>query len=174
MKTPIFGFIEGVAGAISGLLPMRRSHKKTVSHKTGSPKKRSAGRARAKRRYNKTRRVRPGTRRTGNLRTEPEAVEAITNKLSVTSVARTVVCSCPACGLQAPESLMAEHFGGSPTHEHSPVQQRPETDHRVEEAPAAVLRDADSQDSLRNLLKILSPARAFGRRREQRTINPIG
>ena len=172
-KALIFGFLQGVAGAISGLLPVRRSGKKTAPHKTVSSRRRLASRPRVSRKQNKTRRVRSRTRHGPRLRTEPEPIETVTDNSSVATVSQTAVYSCPACGLQAPKSLMIEHLLGSPSHKHGPAKPEPTADRAVENDPASVESDEDSRQSLRNLLQILVPPRAFGRRHEQKTVNPI-
>src|SRR5438552_394595 len=64
-------------------------------------------------------------------------------------------------------------FAGKPIHQRGRAQPGQTTDHRVEEEPALVARGEDSRDSLRNLLQILLPPRAFGRRHEQKTPNAI-
>jgi len=68
---------------------------------------------------------------------------------------------------------MIEHLLGSPSHKHGPAKPEPTADRTVENDPASVESDEDSRQSLRNLLQILVPPRAFGRRREQKTVNPI-
>src|SRR5439155_17257792 len=80
---------------------------------------------------------------------------------NVTSASQTVIYTCPACGLQAPQTLMVEHLRGSPIHQRGRAQPEQTTDHRVEEEPALAARGEDSRDSLRNLLQILVPPRAF-------------
>ncbi len=172
-KALIFGFLQGVAGAISGLLPVRLSGKKTASHKTVSSRRRLASRPRVSRKQNKTRRVRSRTKHGRRLRTEPGPIETVTDNSIVASVSQTAVYSCPACGLQAPKSLMIEHLLGSPSHKHGPAKPEPTADRAVEKDPASIESDEDSRDSVRNLLQILLPPRAFGRRREQKTVNPI-
>src|SRR5207247_4017271 len=124
-KALIFGFLQGVAGAISGLLPVRRSGKKTAPHKTVSSRRRLASRPRVSRKQNKTRRVRSRTRHGPRLRREPEPIETVTDNSSAATVSKTAVHSCPACGLQAPESLMIEHLLGSPSHDHVRVKPDP-------------------------------------------------
>ncbi len=171
-KALIFGFLQGVAGAISGLR-VRRSGKKTAPHKTVSSRTRLARRPRVGRKQIKTRRVRSRTKHGRRLRTEPGPIETVTDSSSVATVSQTAVYSCPACGLQAPKSLMIEHLLGSPSHKNGPAKPEPTADRAVENNPASVESDEDSRDSLRNLLQILLPPRAFGRRREQKTVNPI-
>jgi len=66
--------------------------------------------------------------------------------------------TCPSCGLQAPESLLAEHFMGSPSHENGPPK---------------IVEAEDSRQSVRNLLQMLVPPRAFGRRHAYKSVIPI-
>ncbi len=68
---------------------------------------------------------------------------------------------------------MIEHLLGSPSHKHGPAKPEPTADRAVEKDPASVESDDDSRQSLRNLLQILVPPRAFGRRHEQKTVNPM-
>jgi len=79
--------------------------------------------------------------------------------------------TCPSCGLQAPGSLLAEHFLGSPSHKNGP----PEIV-KVEPAEIKAAEEAekeDSKQSVRNLLQMLVPPRAFGRRHAHRSMGPI-
>ena len=174
MKALITGFLQGVTGAISGLVRMKRNGKKTASRNTVSAGRHLAGRPRANRKQPKrTRRVRSGTGRKGHLRTAPKPSAATMDNSNVTSASQSVIYTCPACGLQAPQALMIEHLRGSPIHQRGRAQPGQTTDHRVEEEPALVARGEDSRDSLRNLLQILLPPRALGRRHEQKTANAI-
>jgi len=171
MKALITGFLQGVTRAISGLVRTKRNGKKTASRNTASAGRHLAGRPRANRKQQqkKTRRVRSGTGRKGHLRTAPKPSAATMDNSNVTSASQTVIYTCPACGLQAPQTLMIEHLRGSPIHQRGRAQLEQTTDHRVEEEPALVARGEDSRDSLRNLLQILLPPRAFGRRHEEKT-----
>ena len=79
--------------------------------------------------------------------------------------------TCPSCGLQAPASLLAEHFLGSPSHKNGPpkiVKVDAAEVKAVEEA-----KEEDSKQSVRNLLQMLVPPRAFGRRHAHRSMGPI-
>lgn len=79
--------------------------------------------------------------------------------------------TCPSCGLQAPDKLLAEHFLGSPSHRNGP--QKVST---IEPTPTETngeLGEDDSKQSVRNLLQILVPPRAFGRRHAHRAMGPI-
>lgn len=79
--------------------------------------------------------------------------------------------TCPSCGLQAPGSLLAEHFLGSPSHKNGPPKVV-----KVDTAEVEALEEAeeeDSKQSVRNLLQMLVPPRAFGRRHAHRSMGPI-
>ena len=79
--------------------------------------------------------------------------------------------TCPSCGLQAPESLLAEHFLGSPSHKDGPpkiVKTEPVKTEASDDA-----KEEDSKQSVRNLLQMLVPPRAFGRRHAHRSMGPI-
>src|SRR5438477_6152784 len=115
MKALITGFLQGVTGAISGLGRMKRNGKKTASRNTVSAGRHLAGRPRANRKQPKrTRRVRSGTGRKGHLRTAPKPSAATMDNSNVTSASQSVIYTCPACGLQAPQALMIEHLRGGP------------------------------------------------------------
>jgi hypothetical protein len=85
------------------------------------------------------------------------------------------ISACPACGLEAPEALMSEHFLGSPLHRHGTRQPMSVwvTDEVAEESASRVEVNEDSESSMRNLLQMLVPPRAFGHRQQQKTVNPI-
>ncbi len=79
--------------------------------------------------------------------------------------------TCPSCGLQAPGSLLTEHFLGSPSHRNGLpkiVEAEP-----VEVEAAAEAEEEDSRQSVRNLLQMLVPPRAFGRRHAHKSVSPI-
>ncbi len=79
--------------------------------------------------------------------------------------------TCPSCGLQAPGSLLAEHFLGSPSHRNGPPKIVKADPVEIEVAEEA--REEDSKQSVRNLLQMLVPPRAFGRRHAHRSMGPI-
>ncbi len=85
------------------------------------------------------------------------------------------ISACPACGLEAPEALMSEHFLGSPLHRHGTRQPMSVwiTDEVAEESASSVEVDEDPESSMRNLLQMLVPPRAFGHRHQQKTVNPV-
>ena len=79
--------------------------------------------------------------------------------------------TCPSCGLQAPESLLAEHFLGSPSHKDGPPKIVKAETVKTEASDDA--KEEDSNQSVRNLLQMLIPPRAFGRRHAHRSMGPI-
>jgi len=90
----------------------------------------------------------------------------------VTASATTVSFdTCPSCGLQAPGPLLTEHFLGSPSHRNG-LPKIIEADPIDLEAEKDALEE-DSKQSVRNLLQMLVPPRAFGRRHAHRSVSPI-
>lgn len=84
----------------------------------------------------------------------------------------TAVSACPSCGLVAPNELMVEHFSGSPSHEKGTVQE--ESKQAVSEAKSSsAAQSDDTSTTLRNIIRILIPPRAFGRRHWEKTENPL-
>ena len=82
--------------------------------------------------------------------------------------------SCPTCGLRAPEKLMAEHLLGSPLHrQKAPAPLAPPIPLSAPPRKISSSLEEDSRESMRNLLQMLVPPRAFGRRHGQRTANPL-
>jgi hypothetical protein len=82
--------------------------------------------------------------------------------------------SCPGCGLEAPDSLMVEHLRGSPSH----IMLQPRlplvaANKVAQERLPVNSSEKDTGDSLRQLLQMLVPPRAFGRRHGQRTVDPL-
>jgi hypothetical protein len=110
------------------------------------------------------------TRRKAKTKTlEPTVESSQTPHFAASTVA--AFDTCPSCGLQAPGSLLAEHFLGSPSHKNGP----PKTV-KVEPAEIKAAEEAekeDSKQSMRNLLQMLVPPRAFGRRHAHRSMGPI-
>jgi hypothetical protein len=110
-----------------------------------------------------------GTRRKARTKT-PNATIAPSQTPGIASATLSFD-TCPSCGLQAPGSLLAEHFLGSPSHKNGP----PEIV-KVEPAEIKAAEEAekeDSKQSMRNLLQMLVPPRAFGRRHAHRSMGPI-
>jgi len=67
--------------------------------------------------------------------------------------------------------LLAEHFLGSPSHRNGPPKIVKADIVEVEASDEA--KEEDSKQSVRNLLQMLVPPRAFGRRHRNRTVNPL-
>jgi len=82
------------------------------------------------------------------------------------------VSACPSCGLVAPDELMVEHFAGSPSHEKGTARDEPKQ--AVSEAKSSnAAQSDDTSTTLRNIIRILIPPRAFGRRHWEKTENPL-
>jgi hypothetical protein len=90
---------------------------------------------------------------------------------SLTVKATPALDTCPSCGLQAPATLLDEHFLGSPSHRNGPEKitsvDSPLIDTGIE------AKEEDSKQSVRDLLQILVPPRAFGLRHAHRLVSPI-
>jgi hypothetical protein len=170
LEITILEFLAGVvAGTVSGLLIVKRMRRNaplpstTVSRRIGRTKPRAALKKA------KTRVARP--RSVKRLRSSVLPTEIVNIEPTVATLAVNVS-SCPTCGLQAPDALMAEHFLGSPSHENG----SPEPEVMiVEDAIFDRSRSSeeDAKSSLRNLLQMLVPPRAFGLRHQHRTVNPL-
>lgn len=122
----------------------------------------------------KTRKVR---RRSKSMRREGPTLQPVpmtNDPPTLVAVVQDDVPSCPTCGLQAPQNLMMEHFQASPSHEHgTPEPLATVTDGEVQAESILVSSEEDSRNSMRNLLQMLVPPRAFGRRHQNRTVNPL-
>ena len=92
---------------------------------------------------------------------------------TVTDLVHEAVPACPTCGLQAPEALLMEHFQASPSHEQGTPQLPTIIDGQVPAESNLASSEEDSRNSMRNLLQMLVPPRAFGRRHQNRTANPL-
>ena len=101
----------------------------------------------------------------------PDATTALSPTPDIASGTTVSFDTCPSCGLQAPGSLLTEHFLGSPSHR-SGLPIIVEAD-PVEVEAAVEAEEEDSRQSVRNLLQMLVPPRAFGRRHAHRSVNPI-
>jgi hypothetical protein len=110
-----------------------------------------------------------GTRRKTRTKT-PDVTIAPSQTPSIAQATVTFD-TCPSCGLQAPGSLLAEHFLGSPSHKNGPPKIVKVEPAEIEAADEA--EKEDSKQSVRNLLQMLVPPRAFGRRHAHRSMGPI-
>jgi hypothetical protein len=170
LEITILEFLAGVvAGTISGLLIVKRMGRNTPLPKTTVSRKIARTKPRATLKQAKTRGARPRSIR--RLRPSVLPTEIVSVEPTVATLAESVS-SCPTCGLQAPDALMAEHFLGSPSHENG----APEPEVTIVEDTIfdrSLSSDEDAKSSLRNLLQMLVPPRAFGRRHQGRTVNPL-
>ncbi len=170
LEITIIEFLAGVvAGTISGLLIMKRMGRNTPLARTTVSRKIVRTKSRSVLKRAKTRGTRPRSVR--HIRPLVQPTDTLTVEPTVTALAVNLS-SCPTCGLQAPDALMAEHFLGSPSHENGTPE--PEVT-LVEDAifDASLASEEDAKSSLRHLLQMLVPPRAFGRRHQGRTVNPL-
>src|SRR6059036_2876469 len=82
--------------------------------------------------------------------------------------------ACPACGLETSDLLMSEHFLSSPSHRTGRkelVEKQDEKNDR--QAAESLTAEEHSSGVMRNLLSMLAPPRAFGRRHMQQNENPF-
>jgi hypothetical protein len=175
MEATVIEFLIGaVVGTISGLLIVKRTGTKTPLKRPLPSVKLGASKSRTLTRQAKTRHVRSRRSRSKPAIVEPILTDAVSDISSSSVGPRTTVLSCPGCGLQAPETLMAEHFVGSPSHEYkTPKVESTKVHAELQEGLASIDLEQDSKDSLRQLLQMLVPPRAFGRRHGQRTVDPL-
>jgi hypothetical protein len=176
MDPVIFEFLGGIlVGSFAGLMVVlrnRRPSPETMPMITiRKPRSVSSGRRR---------RNSPLTKRGGSAITVAKMGRRAKNKtpntvaLSQTPVVASATVSfdtCPSCGLQAPGSLLTEHFLGSPSHRNG-IPKTVEAD-PVDLEAAKDANEEDSKQSVRNLLQMLVPPRAFGHRHAYRSVSPI-
>ena len=170
MEITIIEFLAGVvAGTISGLLIVKRMGRNTPLPRTTVSRKIARTKPRSGLKPAKTRGTKPRSIR--HIRPAAQPSDALVIEPTVAALAVNIS-SCPTCGLQAPDALMAEHFLGSPSHENG----SPEPEVTVaEDVTFDMSQDSeeDAKSSLRHLLQMLVPPRAFGRRHQGRTVNPL-
>jgi hypothetical protein len=173
MDTNIVEFLFGVlAGTISGFLIVKRSRRKTPPLEILRNVKSIPSKPRRSQRQTKTLHVRSRRLRPRRTLSKGTASDIVQEASTATLGQQVIMLSCPSCGLEAPETLMAEHFVGSPSHEEGPSKQLVVTDVESREE-LAISSENESRESLRHLLQMLVPPRAFGRRHGQRTIDPL-
>lgn len=175
MDPIILDFAIGIAiGAMSELMFLRRSVRKNRSQKP-VPRTRSKTDLRSVSRPTKPLKVsRVAIARPLSESKTPQVAEPKRVQTPV-AYSEPPQSSCPTCGLKAPEKLMAEHLLGSPLHrKQAPAPVAPPTLPPTPSASRISLLEDDSRESMRNLLQMLVPPRAFGRRHGQRTTNPLG
>jgi hypothetical protein len=109
-------------------------------------------------------------RRKAKTKTLVAAVES-SQTPNITAATAESFDTCPSCGLQAPGSLLAEHFLGSPSHKNGPPKIVKADAVKAETSEEA--KEDDSIQSMRNLLQMLVPPRAFGHRHAHKSVSPI-
>ncbi|HVH14595.1 MAG TPA: hypothetical protein VNA15_02605 [Candidatus Angelobacter sp.] len=103
-----------------------------------------------------------------------QPIEIMADAPTVAAIVEVGVPACPTCGLQAPQALMMEHFQASPSHEGGIPPQAPMmSDSEVSGESNPASSEEESKNSMRNLLQMLVPPRAFGRRHQHRTVDPL-
>jgi hypothetical protein len=168
----ILEFLLGmVGGTVFGLLVVKRMGRNAPLQKTTSSRKLAKTKPRAMLKQARNRNRRPRSLR--RIRSPVQPVEPLRMEPAVTTLAMNVS-SCPTCGLQAPMALIAEHFLGSPSHEKgSPEPAVTVAEKTASEKSQVLSSEEDAKNSLRSLMQMLVPPRAFGRRHQQRTVNPL-
>lgn len=170
LDTMTLGFLVGVvASTISVFLIVQLTGEKRTPQTITRSRRPQVARAVPSRRQTKPKRTKSKSIRKLRMKTKPNSA-----KITVveTPPMSSLVSACPACGLQAPDNLMAEHFIGSPSHQFGPVQPLPTTT-VTENIESSDRIEEDSKNSLRSLLQMLVPPRAFGRRHAHRTVSPL-
>ncbi len=171
MEITIIEFLAGVAaGTLSGLLIVKRMGRNIPMPRTTAPRKI----AKTKTRALKQAKSRSAKRRSlHGLRRPAQPTATVNVEPTITALAVNIS-SCPTCGLQAPDTLMAEHFLGSPSHEKgTPEPVMATIENPIFDDSRAMSPEEDAKSSVRSLLQMLVPPRAFGRRHQQRTVNPL-
>ena len=172
LEITIIEFLLGiVAGTVSGLLIVKRMGHNTPILRTTGSRKPVRTKPRATLKQSKTRSVRSRSMR----RLRPLVRPSETASVEPTATALAVnISSCPTCGLQAPDPLMAEHFLGSPSHENgTPEPAMALVENGTFDESQRLSTEEEAKNSVRSLLQMLVPPRAFGRRHQQRTVNPL-
>ena len=174
METIIIEFLLGtIVGTLSGLLIVKHTGSRTLSRKASSPRRLKASKQITVPKLAKTRKGGRSLHRP-RRKSVSQPIQTLNVDTTSTPEQRTIVASCPSCGLQAPPSLMAEHFLGSPSHEQGPLPiDPPVSTTSANEEHAALVAEEDPRNSLRHLLQMLVPPRAFGRRHAEKTVNPL-
>ena len=182
MDPTIFQFMAGImAGTVGGLLIVRRmGSSKKNRYRTSTAKTRSASNGNRYRVTAKPLRMKSNRRRIHGKTSRPRilAPAAFIPQATTTAPVPAVVVpsfsACPSCGLEAPEVLLAEHFVQSPSHQAGPSPSLPAMVRMpVATVSEKIVEGEESKLAFRNLLQMLVPARAFGHRHQQRTVNPL-
>jgi hypothetical protein len=178
MDPIIFEFLGGLfGGALAGLtIVLRTRHPSPKTMPTLAIRKhRAASSVNHRRTSPPTKRGRgtihfARTRRKAKTKTLDATVES-SQMPNIAVATAAAFDTCPSCGLQAPGSLLAEHFLGSPSHRNGPPKIVKADNVEVEASEEA--KEEDSKQSVRNLLQMLVPPRAFGHRHAHRSMGPI-
>ena len=178
MDPVIFEFLGGLlVGGMAGLMVLSRNrHPSTETMPMLKVRKlRSASSVRHRRNSQPKGNGRIAltvTRKRKKAKNTSPTATAASSQTPVIAYATTVTFdTCPSCGLQAPGSLLTEHFLGSPSHRNG-LPKIVEAD-PVEVEAAVEAEEENSRQSVRNLLQMLVPPRAFGRRHAHRSVSPI-
>jgi hypothetical protein len=168
----IIEFLLGaVAGTLSSILIVKRIGRNTPLARTTISRKIARTKPRTALKQAKTRGAKPRSLRRPRLPVQPSGTLSV--EPMVTALVMNVS-SCPTCGLQAPDALMAEHFLGSPSHENGTAEaEMAMVENATLEKSQSLSAEEDAKSSVRSLLQMLVPPRAFGRRHQQRTFNPL-
>ena len=178
MEATIVQFLMGIlGGTIAGLFAVQRKVSteslratRTAGNTNPSSVKRTRTMTRPKRlKAAPLRRKKTTKPRSSALVSFPQ-VEASSSSLSASSKA---ISTCPSCGLEAPDALIAEHFSGSPSHREGKKIREGADDASPEITCKRSTDDDDPRRTLRNLLQMLVPPRAFGHRHLDKRENPI-
>jgi hypothetical protein len=173
MEITIVEFLFGVlGGTITGFLVVKHSARKNPQP-TPLRIKPTPSKYRRSPRQTKAQHVRSRTLRPRHPRSEKVPSDVTPEPSTSRAGQQIAMLSCPSCGLEAPEALMAEHFIGSPSHEGGLSKQPIVVEVESREGSVALSSENESRDSLRHLLQMLVPPRAFGRRHGQRTVDPL-
>lgn len=179
MEPTILQFLIGVfAGTAAGLvIVQKRGHGTKIARRSLTKNRplSTATKSRAAARAAKTRASRRKSLSKRRMRPQIDPTQEVVSEPLITASSESSITACPSCGLEAPGALMAEHFLGSPSHENSLGAEEPAImkDSTAESSVKSLDEDEDPRSSLRSLLQMLVPPRAFGHRHQQRTVNPL-
>src|SRR6267378_5836797 len=174
MDPIIFEFLGGLlVGAIAGLMVVLRiKHPAPKRMPMLAVKKTKSTASLHRRRTSSTRDKHAVTVTKSKKKSKTKTPDTILSSQTPNTAFATVSFNtCPSCGLQAPGSLLAEHFLGSPSHRNglpAVVEADP-----IDVEAAAEAEEDDSRQSVRNLLQMLVPPRAFGRRHAYKAVSQI-
>src|SRR6266566_2573763 len=162
-----------IAVTISFVAIVRQTGVKPLSSLITSSLKLSAAKPRRSRTSVRTGSIRAKSRSKSRGAAILQPITATSDTPTVTALVHEAVPACPTCGLQAPEALLMEHFQASPSHEQGTPQLPTIIDAQVPAESNLASSEEDSRNSMRNLLQMLVPPRAFGLRHQHRIVNPL-